>query len=70
MRWEKRAATRPQAGERREVLRFLLIPREICGQWRWLEFAKIRQERYLGWSSMPEGPVYRSWKWRDVEWVD
>lgn len=42
----------------RVVLRFLFIPRIIRQEWRWLEFARIRQER-----------VYSDkWKWVDKEW--
>lgn len=43
--------------------RFLLLPRCIDGEWRWLEFATWRQER---WVSSLTGARY----WDDVCWID
>ncbi len=55
MKW----AHAPQAkyGDSRVIRRFLLVPRSIHPETRWLEFATIRQE-------------YCSYYWVDREWVD
>jgi len=55
MRWK---ATRE--GETRVRKCFLIIPRCIMGEWRWLEIAHIK-ERY----EFCEGGY-----WRDIEWVE
>lgn len=56
MRWYKSVG-----GDIRIITRFLLIPRCIKGQWRWLETAKIKQTYDTRWCE----PM-----WVDVEWVN
>lgn len=70
MRW---AATQPKPGpkvdDERIIVRFLWWPTEINGETRWLEAATIRQVAYMGLSFVPDGPIYRCMKWRNVGWV-
>lgn len=43
VRWRKKEKKDLADGETRIVTRFLLFPKEINNQYRWLEFARIRQ---------------------------
>jgi hypothetical protein len=69
MRWKER--TPPEIGDRRTVLRFLLLPKCICGEWRWLEFARIEQERGTRKALVPGGSCadIDVWVWWDVAWA-
>jgi hypothetical protein len=51
-------------GDQRTIKRFLLFPRIIQYELRWLEMATIQQE-FVVWG-------YLQWqeKWSDVAWVD
>lgn len=49
MRWKKKAAawsTRPVAGDTRVVSKFLLLPKKLGDEWRWLETTKIEEKAY------------------------
>lgn len=51
------------AGDERVIRRFLLFPKEIKGEVRWLEWASIRQQ--LNGRTTHDGP-----EWVDIAWVD
>lgn len=61
MKWRKHT---PKHGDERTVRRFLLLPRCINGEWRWLELATIRQE----WQVYPY--YRRRNSWYDLHWID
>jgi len=54
MRWKEQINV---IGERRVIKRFLLFPRKIQREWRWLETAYIIQ-------------IMTHFGWRDSEWVE
>ena len=61
MRWE----AKPKAVEfdTRTVHRFLLFPRRIGDEWRWLEWAWVKQVyRIVGYSDGGSG-VWTDWRW-------
>jgi len=47
--------------QKRIVKRFLLIPRVVDNEKRWLEFVKIEQKLMI---------VNGKWKWKDIDWID
>lgn len=57
MRWKA-----PQRYDERITRRFLFLPRCIYHEWRWLEFAIIRQE-YVHLGDL-------TYDWVDMEWVN
>jgi hypothetical protein len=60
MKWNS-----PQSGDIKTFKRFLLVPKEINGEYRWLTFAKyecIYSVFYMG--------HFTTLKWRPVRWVD
>ena len=65
MRWSQR--TRPCVGDRRIVRRFLVLPRALNKEWRWLERASIEQRAY-GVSMLGE-PAHEPIRWRDERWA-
>ena len=70
MRWEKKLRREWVEGDKRIVERFLFLPVSLEGQVRWLEWARIEQERYIGWVCVPDGPMYKALKWRYAGWAD
>ncbi len=68
MRWPK---PQPHEGDTRIVRKFLLLPRKLQGEWRWLESTYIKQERRLR-TAMIEGSSGRATclAWASVAWVD
>lgn len=42
MRWKEKPI--PKEGSERIVKRFLILPLLLCGEWRWLETAFIKQK--------------------------
>ena len=68
MRWK--AKKEPQPGGERVLRKFLLFPRCIKGEWRWLEWAGIHQ-RMLMTTGYLEGvgpvPMLR---WVNLAWAD
>lgn len=71
MRWTKRPAKpSPKPGDARVVRRFLLLPRCVSGEYRWLEWAQVKQEAFMGWAFVPDIPSHEVLKWRDVAWAD
>lgn len=59
MRWQKKE--RPKHGAKRVVTRFLLFPREIGREVRWMEKARIVQQYNMG---------YQYGAWIDVAWIE
>lgn len=43
MRWRKKYKEYPKEDDKRIITRFLLFPREVNGEYRWLELARIEQ---------------------------
>ena len=37
MKWKVKEYDGPKYGDRRKVTRFLLLPKELAGEWRWLD---------------------------------
>lgn len=61
MKWTAKSKSKPTE---RIITRFLLFPRTIDGETRWLEVARIRQRYQLRWlADSYEG-------WIDSEWID
>ncbi len=63
MRWKEYAEL-----DHRIVRRFLLFPKNLDGETRWLEWATFEQvleEEYIG--EWGEGVM---WVWKDKHWVD
>ncbi len=63
MKWKKRK--KPNNGDTRIKKKFLLFPKCIEGDCRWLEMAKYKQ-RYRRFVTLNR--IYD--EWIDVEWVD
>lgn len=57
-------------GQERVIERFLILPKKINGEVRWLEKAKINQKVFnvdVG-GSMEWGNYMK--QWRDIHWID
>lgn len=62
MRWNNcKAVARPKCGDRRMVTRFLLLPKTMGGECRWLEVASWQQEFQVRVYS-----DFYSWDWHDL----
>jgi hypothetical protein len=60
MRWHENNKPQPNSGDRRTVRRFLIFPKEMGGEWRWLEMAS--------WTQRYEPRFYEDythWGWRN-----
>jgi hypothetical protein len=68
MKWKTKENPRPEYGDRRIVDRFLFLPKEMEGEWRWLEKAAWGQEyQILTYEDYSFG------KWVDLNeegWID
>jgi hypothetical protein len=65
MRWTNRVDNRKD-GDRRVVYKFLIFPKTINNETRWLEKAYIVQELQKTWDLATH--AYTGLKWRDVKW--
>lgn len=63
MRWEK-----PKIGEMRVVKKFLLFPKRIDNECRWLEFVEYIQV-YNNYDPKMPRIIYNSNHWFDKKWV-
>lgn len=65
MRWSKRIW--PKQCQKRNIVRFLLWPRCIANEWRWLEWAIIEQM-----FNLEEDPGFfcRDGSWYDNRWMN
>lgn len=59
MRWYKK--TKPYDGEERCMEGFLLFPKEIKGEVRWLEVAVYKEKFYK---------TKTFWGWKSIKWVN
>ena len=65
MRWYKKPEKiLPEKGKKRAITKFLLFPKCIKNEWRWLETATWIQQYKLNINSI----VY-TYDWFDLEWV-
>jgi hypothetical protein len=66
IRWKE-----PKLGDQREVRRFLLLPRCLGGEWRWLGRERIVQvRRRVACLSPATAPfAFDVEKWVDVRWA-
>ena len=68
MRWHENNKPQPNSGDRRTVRRFLIFPKEMGGEWRWLEKAS-----WLQVYAFHDYEDYRHWRWEDLTgtgWID
>lgn len=65
MRWKKKQKSYPKDGEIRIVNKFLLFPRVINNEYRWLELVKIEQF-YRGYDYVHGTGGF----WIDKDWID
>jgi hypothetical protein len=68
VRWKESKHEGPNYGDRRKVTRFLLLPKEFSGEWRWLEKASWLQVYVF-----TDYEDYRRWRWEDLTetgWID
>jgi hypothetical protein len=68
MRWKAKDNFYPKYGARRMVTKFLLFPKEMEGEWRWLETASwMKEYRIFNYEDYSIG------KWVDMNnegWMD
>jgi len=68
MRWSGRC---PRHGNTRIIKKFLLFPKTICGDTRWLEHVRYRQSFYGAPGPNPDPrQLIDPSGWWDKEWVD
>lgn len=69
MQWKKKRDN--QLGDTRIVTKFLLIPRCIGGEWRWLQNASYNQEQMFVSETcfVIDGPMSQILKWVSTSWV-
>lgn len=65
MRWKKKSKEYPKDDDTRVITRFLLFPREVDGECRWLELVRIKQF-YRGYDYKRNVGGF----WVDKCWVD
>lgn len=65
MRWKKKDKKYPEDGATRIITRFLLFPKCIYNQYRWLEIVKIEQS-YIGYDYTCDMGGF----WVDKSWCD
>ena len=71
MRWKARKARPgPQEGDTRTIRKFLLCPRRLGGEWRWFEWATVRQCLRRVHTYAPDGISSTRLTWCDVAWAD
>jgi len=56
-----------KVGQIRILNKYLILPRRIGNEWRWLENVKIKQSLHRMFD-VTCGAQW--WEWRDVEWVN
>lgn len=54
----------------RIIKRFLIIPRKIKDEYRWLEFVKIKQNITQEKRVTDMASYYYEYVWTDLEWID
>lgn len=71
MRWNARKTLEKELGKTRIVKRYMWIPRRFGGpQWRWLEYAMVKEEvKQLDVGGSDEWGNY-IYRWRGVSYAD
>lgn len=64
------AKHRRAVGEYRTIKKFLLIPRKIGHEWRWLEKAEIKQQLQIHYGLLWQWFDINQRKWKDKEWIN
>ncbi len=60
----------PELGDTRTIIKFLLLPRKLNNEWRWLELAEIKQECKEFGYMVHETSVYATYlDWENISWV-
>jgi hypothetical protein len=67
MRWKNKII--PKEGDVRERNEFLLFPKTINGETRWLEFAMYRQVLKLQKGDMRDMVDSDLWYWKNLDWI-
>jgi hypothetical protein len=69
-KWNARPPHRaPKVGDTRTVRKFLLLPRCIGMEWRWLGMEAIDQQAFMERSFPPTWPPMQVLKWRNIRWA-
>jgi hypothetical protein len=68
MRWK--SYWNPEVGDIRYKEKFLLFPKIINDEGRWLEKARYKQEYGKNYNRNGYGELYYNYQWVDVEWID
>ena len=69
MKWATKKSPEIEIGTKRIIRKFLLIPKWLPDEWRWLEFAYIKQ----GWmifGGFSGGKIVDCEGWHDVSWAN
>ena len=70
MRWKHKPKRATRVGDIRVKSNvFLLLPRLISGEWRWLERASYKQECVEMMAMDPDGNTFDTYGWVDLEWL-
>lgn len=67
MRWKRKTKRQPKEGDTRIADRFLLFPKCLDDEWRWLELTQIQQE----YRRTDRGSDLDDWtyQWVDLRWA-
>ena len=68
MRFTTKVEKGIEIGDERIITKFLLRPRKIGSEVRWLETANIKQ-RVCTWTAADEMGTMTVYGWRDIEWL-
>ena len=68
MRFTSKVKEGDEIGDERIVTKFLLRPRKIGNETRWLERANIKQ-RVCTWTAADEFGIMTVYGWKDIEWL-
>ena len=66
MKWK--CKLEPEIGDTRILIKFLIFPKCVDGEWRWLETASILQY-WEGWNYANEDS-YECQLWKSLQYVD
>jgi len=72
MKWKPNKITAPKLDDERVIRKFLIIPRHLDGEWRWMEFANIKQKFEKVRTGMPDCKEGFVWTvgWQNIHWED
>lgn len=69
MKWKKKIKIYPKEGDKRIILKFLLLPLCIDNEYRWLEKVKIEQ-KYIRKEKIKLGCCMYEHCWIDLRYID